>query len=104
MKMAKAFAKQFYSSKAWQDCRNEYAKSKHYLCEPCLRRGLYVTGEIVHHKIELTPETINVPEIALGWWNLELVCRECHAAIHKAKRNGQRYIIGPDGDVTPEEI
>lgn len=102
--MAKAFAKQFYSSKAWQDCRNEYAKSKHYLCEPCLRRGLYVTGEIVHHKIELTPETINVPEITLGWWNLELVCRECHAAIHKAKRNGQRYTIGPDGDVTPEEI
>ena len=80
--MAKAFAKQFYSGKAWQSCRNEYAKRKNFLCENCLRRGIYRPGEIVHHKIEVTPLNIDKPEIVLNFQNLELVCRICHAKIH----------------------
>lgn len=97
--MAKAFAKQFYSSKIWQDCRNEYAKSQHYLCERCLARGLYVPGVIVHHKIELTPNNINDPSIALSFDNLELVCRDCHAELHKARSKGRNYYIKSDGAV-----
>ena len=54
--MAKDFARSFYSSKQWQDCRNEYAKRRHHLCEDCLRRGIYKPGVIVHHIEELTPE------------------------------------------------
>lgn len=64
--MAKEFARSFYSSKAWQDCRNEYAKRRHHLCENCLRRGIYKPGVIVHHIEELTPFNITNPEIALG--------------------------------------
>ena len=75
--MAKAFARKFYSSKAWQDCRNEYAKRQHFLCEDCLRRGIYKPGTIVHHKIEIDPVTIEKPEIALNFNNLELLCRDC---------------------------
>ena len=73
--MAKPFARQFYSSKAWQDCRNEYAKRRHHLCENCLRRGIYRPGTIVHHKIEIDPVTIERPEISLNFDNLELLCR-----------------------------
>ncbi|MBQ6130190.1 HNH endonuclease [Candidatus Saccharibacteria bacterium] len=80
--MAKSFARKFYSSKAWQDCRNEYAKRQHHLCENCLRRGIYKPGVIVHHKIEIDPVTIERPEIALNFNNLELLCRDCHAEAH----------------------
>lgn len=115
--MAKAFAKKFYSSKAWQTCRNEYARDRHYLCENCLRKGIYKVGEIVHHKIEIDPVNINNPEIALNPDNLMLLCRECHAAIHdnkgpweqvNKKRREQRqrelrYVVAEDGTVTSNE-
>lgn len=112
--MSKEFARKFYSSKAWQDCRNEYARRKHYLCENCLRRGIYRPGVIVHHMIELDPVNINNPEIALNFDNLELLCRDCHAEVHdqhggrwaevnKKKRQEReaknRYTIGANGAV-----
>jgi len=112
--MAKAFARRFYSSKAWQDCRNEYAKRQHHLCENCLRQGIYKPGEIVHHKIELDPVNIENPEIALRFDNLELLCRDCHAAIHdtgggrwaevnrrkrKAREAMNRYTVGENGKI-----
>jgi 5-methylcytosine-specific restriction endonuclease McrA len=113
--MAKAFARKFYSSKAWQDCRNEYAKRKHFLCENCLRRGIYRPGEIVHHLIELDPMNIDNPEITLNFDNLELLCRDCHAEVHEqsggrwaevnrrkkeSREKNNRYIIEHDGRVS----
>lgn len=112
--VAKAFARKFYSSKAWQDCRNEYAARQHYLCENCLRLGIYKPGEIVHHKIEIDPITIERPEIALNFDNLELLCRDCHAAAHEqsggrwsevnrkkreARDAGNRYVVGENGKI-----
>ena len=81
--MSKPFARAFYSSKVWQECRNEYAKRRGHLCERCLSRGLYVPGIIVHHKIELTPENIDRPDVTLNFDNLELLCRDCHAEVHE---------------------
>lgn len=113
--MAKPFARKFYSSKAWQDCRNEYAKRAHHLCENCLRKGIYKPGTIVHHKIELDPVNIERPEVALNFDNLELLCRDCHAEIHNtgggrwAKVNAERrkkrdaamrYVIDESGHVS----
>lgn len=105
--VARDFAKGLYSSKRWQDCRNGYAKSRGWLCENCLRSGLYVPGEIVHHKIELTPQNINNPDIALSWDNLELLCRRCHAERHpttaqKKNKDGRiRYKVGMNGEIFP---
>lgn len=87
--MGKPWARKFYSSKAWQDCRNGYAKKAHHLCERCLAKGIYRPGEIVHHRIELDPVTIEIPEIALSFDNLEMVCRDCHAELHE--RSGGRW-------------
>lgn len=116
--MAKPFAKKFYSSKAWQNCRNEYAQRRAFLCEDCLRRGIYRPGEIVHHKIEIDPVTIERPEIALNFDNLELLCRDCHARRHdlqggrwakvnaarrKAKQDRQRYRIDEYGRVIAKD-
>lgn len=97
--MAQEYARKFYSSKRWQDCRNEYARSVSYLCENCLRRGVYKPGEIVHHRIEIDPITINNPEVALNWNNLELLCRECHAEAHDKRSKDRRYSIGADGKI-----
>ena len=87
----KEYAGAFYSSKAWQRTRSAYKKSVGGLCEVCYARGIYKAGEIVHHKIHISPQNINDPNITLDWSNLQLVCRECHAAIHERKK--RRYKV-----------
>ena len=90
----------FYYTPAWKSCRKAYAKSKGGLCERCLSRGIYKAGEIVHHKLPLTPDTIKDPNIALNWNNLQLLCRDCHAAVHKP---GKRYKVDDLGRVIIRE-
>lgn len=84
--MAREFAREFYDSKAWKDCRKAYKASKQGLCERCLANGIISPGEIVHHKIHVEPDTINNPNVILNWDNLELLCRKCHGLEHGAKR------------------
>ena len=113
--MAKEFAQSFYNSTAWKRCREVYKRERAYLCENCLRKGIYKAGEIVHHKIEIDPININNPEITLNFDNLELLCRDCHAAMHeqtnnrwsevnkkkRAERDARnRYVITQDGRVS----
>lgn len=97
--MAQEFAKAFYNSPAWIRTRKLYAKSKDGLCECCLAKGYYRAGEIVHHKIHLTPDNINNPMITLHWSNLQLVCRDCHAELHKYDSGKKRYRFDADGNV-----
>ena len=94
----KEFAKGFYTSKAWVDCREAYRRSVGGLCERCLKNGLITAGVIVHHKIHLTPDNINDPNITLNWGNLELLCRDCHADEHT--RHKRRYRVDERGRVT----
>lgn len=93
----KEYASAFYKSKAWQRCRDGYAKSVGYLCERCMRHGIYKHGDIVHHKKYITPENISDPDITLNWDNLELLCRECHAEEHGKKQ--KRYKVDEYGRV-----
>ena len=93
----KAWAEAFYKSVAWQRCRKNYAASVGGLCERCAKRGLISPGEIVHHKIRLTPANVHEPSVTLAWSNLELLCRECHAKEHGSTE--RRYQIGADGKV-----
>lgn len=86
--MAKEWAKAFYNSKAWQQCKDSYIISVHGLCERCMKHGLYVPGKIVHHTILLTPSNINNPEASLNWKRLELLCQDCHNKEHHGDDNG----------------
>ena len=95
--MARDYAQKFYSSEAWNQCRESYRKSRGGLCEECLKQGIFTPGEIVHHKIKLTPGNIDEPGITLNWTNLELVCRLCHAKIHGYKP--KRYTVDGFGRV-----
>lgn len=99
--MAREFATGFYKSQAWKKCREAYAKKQRYLCEDCLANGVYKSGVIVHHVTELTPLNIEVPEVALGWGNLRLLCRECHAAAHDKRARDRRFFVGEDGKIVP---
>ncbi len=92
------FAKEFYRSKTWQRCRDDYGRSKSWLCERCLDKGLYKPGEIVHHKQHLTPDNIGDPSVTLSWDNLQLVCRDCHAELHRNRE--RRFRVDALGRVT----
>ena len=94
--MAKDFAKDFYNSPAWKHTREAYKAYQRGLCERCLAKGLYNPGELVHHRIPLTPRNIYDPNIALSFSNLELLCRDCHALAHKPEK---RYKVDHLGRV-----
>lgn len=88
----------FYKSKAWQDCRDSFIKSKGGLCERCLKKGEVVPAEIAHHIKELDDVNVHNPSIALSWDNLQAVCRKCHGEIHgKVKR----FDVAEDGTIIP---
>ena len=91
------FAESFYKSKAWQRTRDAYARSVGGLCECCRSHGLITAGEIVHHKIHITPENISNPEITLSYSNLEALCRQCHGEAHSDRVH--RYTVDPLGRV-----
>jgi len=78
--MAKEFAKAFYKSKAWEDCRSGFIKTVYGLCNRCGQ-----VGYIVHHKILLTAQNINDYDVSLNWDNLEYLCQDCHNKEHMSK-------------------
>ena len=85
--MAKEWAKKFYNSKAWRDCRERYIHSVHGLCERCYDKSIVKPGKILHHKIRLTQYNINIPDISLNYENLEYLCQDCHNEEHMSKNS-----------------
>ena len=71
--MAQLFARAFYKSRAWRTVRAQALRRDHYTCADC-----YGRAEEVHHGIELTPENINDPSIALNIDLLTSLCHNCH--------------------------
>ena len=98
--MAREFAEGFYKSKTWQRCRASYIKSVGGLCERCYAAGIIRHGDTVHHKVHLTAENINDPAVTLNYANLELLCRDCHAEVHKSQK---RYTVDETGKVEAKE-
>lgn len=97
--MAREFAKRFYKSKAWQECRASYLKSVGGLCERCYKKGLIVPATTVHHKIWLTEKNITNPLVTLNWDNLEAVCTDCHAEEHEGVMRKRRFYVDKYGRV-----
>lgn len=94
--MPKEWAEAFYSSGVWQRQRELYREHAHGICERCGEPGV-----IVHHRRELTPETINNPRWTLDFRNLELVCRGCHKAAHGRSDAGEGLIFDARGELVP---
>lgn len=102
--MAKEYAKKFYKSKAWQDCRAGYISSVQGLCERCLSKGKLRPGKIVHHIEYITPGNIDDPFITLNWDNLEYVCQDCHNDEHHRTHSTVREDVTFDdnGNLIPK--
>lgn len=91
------FARKFYKSQAWKQCRASYIKSVGGLCERCYRNGLVRPAVMVHHKVYITPQNVNNPDVTLNWNNLEALCTDCHAAEHA--KDIKRYKVDEYGRV-----
>lgn len=78
MIIIKAWARRFYHSKAWLNIRKLALIRDAYLCRRCEQPAY-----IVHHTIELTPDNVNDPSIALNLDLLECVCKSCHDDEHE---------------------
>ena len=105
--MAQEFAKKFYNSKAWKECRSSYIAKRLAvdggMCMTCHRE----LGYIVHHRTWLTQENINNPMVTLNHDNLKYDCQTCHNQEKEGKEQEQpRYYISNNGEVIlikPEE-
>ncbi len=95
----KAWAEKFYNSDAWRACREAYLQSVGGLCERSSTPDDPVVAEIVHHKIYLTPENINDPNITLSWDNLEALSQKEHNREHHAAERALRYTFDADGNL-----
>ena len=76
----------FYTTQAWRKCRESFLKSRGGLCEMCLKKGLIVPADHVHHIQPITPETAGDPSVTLNHGNLMALCESCHHAVHRKKR------------------
>lgn len=92
------FAKRFYTSKAWKQCRASYIAKVYGLCERC-----QAGGKIVHHKIYLNESNIDDPNITLSHDNLELVCHDCHNREHlgAASLTADGLMFDENGQLVP---
>lgn len=76
--MAKEWARIFYNSKQWKQCRESYIKERIRidggLCEQCHQNP----GYMLHHKVILTKENISNPDVTLNWELLNWECKSCH--------------------------
>lgn len=52
------------------------------LCELCMKEGKITPAEEVHHKIHLSQQNINDPNVTLNYDNLIALCREHHRQEH----------------------
>ena len=89
--MAREFAKAFYHSKAWLSFRQSYInsmpKDRRGLCEKCYEEGRHEIGVELHHKVFLTPDNINNPNVTLNKDKVILLCKDCHRKIHQRRKN-----------------
>ena len=81
--MAGKWAQAFYTSKAWQDLRMALIAKRGPKCQRCGNNYMFDTSQLIgHHIKELTPDTVNDPNIALNPDNIELICTHCHNEVH----------------------
>lgn len=71
----------FYCRKEYLDLAQSCKVASGGVCARC--GGVFDIGELrPHHKIELTLDNVDDPQIALNPANIEVLCHECHNATH----------------------
>lgn len=76
----------FYNTKEWKTLRLTVLERDHYLCQSCLKKGLYVDGNQVDHIIPRSQggaDTLN---------NLQTLCKSCHREKTAQEGGGFRMV------------
>ena len=76
------------NSRAWKELRTGYLRD-HPLCVECQRQGVIRAARCIHHVIPI--ESAKTDEdawtLATNRTNLQALCFECHANIHRGERS-----------------
>ena len=101
--MAKEFSRAIYNGRRWRKSAKAYAESRCYICERCRNKFARRDGKrkrwMVHHRQPLTKENVHDDLLVYGWDNLQLLCIECHNAVHGRADAGRRMAFDADGNL-----
>lgn len=110
-KKRRAKLKKFYKSAKWQKAREIALMRDKYLCVLCAKEGRVTNADVVHHKIHLSEDNVDNPEIALNDKNLMSLCAEHHSLVHKGEHakgrifqeeNPYNYTFDANGMLIPK--
>ena len=90
-----AVINRFYRSSAWLFARQQKIAACNGKCELC-----GAVGEEVHHKVALTAENINNPNVTLNPDNLIYLCKDCHNKEHGRFKKAEAQ-FDSDGNLKP---
>lgn len=91
---AMARFRQVYHTVEWQRVREYVILRAQGLCEQCLREGKVEVGTEVDHIEPLNEQNWQDWNIAYNPDNLQLMCKQCHAAKH-SKDSGLSQFVEP---------
>lgn len=79
---------QLMNSREWRELRIAKLQANP-LCECCQAQGYVVAARCVHHIVEVESGRTEQEcrDLCFRWSNLQALCYQCHAAIHKAARS-----------------
>ena len=82
----------FYTGKEWRSLCWLLRLKANNRCQRCNAEILDIKYLIGHHKIELTPDNIHNPSIALNPDNIEMICQTCHNKEHRRFGTYERQV------------
>ena len=98
----------FYKSSQWIKLRSYIFNVRDTgLCQMCLDKGSVVTGDVVHHKVELLDGEKGW-NLRLDANNLITICHDCHNKIHKSSKDNEPiregFAFDEDGNLVQTEL
>jgi len=82
-----------YNSREWRELREQKLRANP-LCEVCQQKGIVTAAHQVHHihPIEDSHSVQEMRKWAFMYENLQSLCDQCHADIHKAEGKGTKAL------------
>lgn len=74
---------QFYCRKPWRDLSYKLKIESKGICNRCNKSVLDFKYLIGHHKVELTEDNVDDPNISLNPDLIEIICHDCHNKEHR---------------------
>ena len=76
------------NSARWKKLRDDWLR-QHPLCDECKRNGITEAATCVHHvtPVESGRTDRECEQLAYSWSNLQSLCYQCHAEIHRAENS-----------------